>query len=117
MGNALEEVASAAEESAAEQRDVARRVRAIDRKRQRGWSWVRILDDEPSPGVLELVRKSARGAAAAASGLVHLVAVGLSEEGESRRRIGHRFGMSHQRISAVLNGDRRSATSASTGDE
>ena len=36
------------------------------------------------------------------------LALGLSEEGESRRQIGGRLGVTHQRVSAMLNGEPRS---------
>lgn len=36
--------------------------------------------------------------------LGRVLALGLSEEGESRRQIGRRLGVSHQRVSAILTG-------------
>lgn len=47
METALEQIATAAEEIADVQRRViARRARAMQRQRDRGWSWASILDRE-----------------------------------------------------------------------
>jgi hypothetical protein len=50
MSTALELVAIAADNVAADQRDVARRARAMQRQRDRGWSWAKVLDRERSQG-------------------------------------------------------------------
>lgn len=105
MGSVLEEVAAAADEVADDQRQVARRARAMQRRRDSGWSWARILDREPEPGILELSRHSARRLSEAVGRLAQALASGLSTEGESRRQIGRRLAVSHQRITAMLNGD------------
>lgn len=108
MGSALEEVAAAADEVADDQRRVARRARAMQRERDRGRSWASILDREARPGPLELLRRS-RGLLGEATGrLARILAAGLSAEGESRRQIGGRLGVTHQRVSAMLNGEHRS---------
>lgn len=60
MSTALELVATAADDVAADQRRVARRARAMQRLRDRGWSWAKVLDREAEPGLLELLRSSAR---------------------------------------------------------
>lgn len=106
MSAALEELADAADEVAAEQRMVARKARSMQRLRDRGWSWTRILDAENAPGLLEMLRRSATRLAGMTSGLAKTLAAGLRAEGQSRRQIGGRLGVSHQRISAMLNGDR-----------
>lgn len=61
MSTVLETVAVAADEVADDQRRVARRARAMQRQRDRGWSWVRILDREEEPGLLGLLRGSVNG--------------------------------------------------------
>jgi hypothetical protein len=107
MGSALEEVAAVADEVADDQRQVARRARAMQRQRDRGWSWGRILDREAAPTLLELLRRSGRRATGAAGRFAQTLALGLSNEGETRRQIGGRLGVTHQRVSAMLNGGRR----------
>ncbi|MEW6473977.1 MAG: hypothetical protein AB1679_17135 [Actinomycetota bacterium] len=107
MDSTLEEVAAAADEVADDQRRVARRARTMQRQRDRGWSWASILDREAMPGLLELLRRSARRLTGATARLGRTLAVGLSEEGESRRRVGRRLGVTHQRVSAMLKGEHR----------
>lgn len=107
MASPLGEVADAAEEVAREEREVARRARQMQRKRDRGWSWRRILDEEPSPGVIELLRRSARRANEAKASLTTLLARELSREGLSRRQIASRLQVTHQRVTALLNGSRQ----------
>jgi hypothetical protein len=105
MGSVLDEVAAAADEVADSQRRVARRARTMQRRRDSGWSWARILDWEPEPGILELSRHSARRLSDAVGRLAQALASGLSAEGESRRQIGRRLTVSHQRVTAMLKGN------------
>src|SRR5581483_1130125 len=107
MDSVLEEVAAAADEVADDQRRVARRARAMQRQRDRGWPWTAILDREPVPGMIELLRRSGRRLSGATARLGRALARGLSEEGESRRQVGRRIGVTHQRVSAMLKGEHR----------
>ena len=107
MSTALEAVAMAADDVADDQRRVARRARTMQRLRDRGWSWAKVLDREAEPRLLELLRSSARRVAESIGRLTHALARGLSGEGESRRQIAQRLGVTHQRISAILGLDRR----------
>ena len=104
MASALEEVAATADAVADEQRQAARRARAMQRQRDRGWSWARILDQEGEPGLLGLLRGSGRRLSEATRRLAHTVATELRAEGESSRRVARRLGVSHQRISRMLGG-------------
>jgi hypothetical protein len=106
MGSALEDVADAADAVADDQRTVARQARSMQRLRDCGWTWSQILDREGSPGLLTVLRGSARTLSAALGRLAHTVAQGLATEGESRRQIAQRLGVTHQRVSAMLNGNR-----------
>jgi transcriptional regulator with XRE-family HTH domain len=105
----LEGVAAAADEVADEQRQVAEQARSMQRRRDRGVSWARILDEEPSPTLLARLRHSGRRLTEAAGRASRTLIAGLSVEGESRRQIARRLGVSHQRISAILNHTRRSS--------
>jgi hypothetical protein len=109
MSTALEMVATAADDVATDQRRIARLARSMQRQRDRGWSWAKVLDREAEPGLLELLRSSARRLAESAAQLAQALARGLAGEGESRRQIARRLGVTHQRISAMLQQDRRSA--------
>lgn len=112
MSAALEDVAAAAEEVAAEQRQVARRARAMQRQRDRGWSWAQILDREEPPPILEMLRASGRHLSGATRRLAQTLAGGLSAEGASRRQIARRLAVTHQRVSAILNGQGRNDAAA-----
>ena len=107
MRSALEDIAAAADVVADDQRLVARRARQMQAQRDRGWSWAKILERESAPGLLELLRRSARRLAGATSRFAGLLASQLSDEGESRRQIGRRLGVTHQRVTAMLNGGTR----------
>jgi DNA-binding NarL/FixJ family response regulator len=104
----LEGVAEAADEVADEQRHVAQQARSMQRRRDRGVPWARILDEEPSPTLLARLRRSGKRLTEAASRASRTLVGGLMLEGESRRQIARRLGVSHQRVSAILNHTRRS---------
>jgi hypothetical protein len=107
MTSALEELTAVADEAANDQRRVARRARAMQRQRDKGCSWGQILDGEPSPGLLELLRRSGRRLSEATGRFAQTLATGLTAEGEPRRQVGRRLSLTHQRVSAMLNGKRR----------
>jgi hypothetical protein len=69
--------------------------------------WGRILDREAVPGLLELLRRSGRRLTEATGRFGHALAQGLTREGESRRQVGRRLVIIHQRVSAMLKGERR----------
>ena len=106
MRTVLEDVASAADDIADDQRLVARRARQMQRRRDAGWSWAQILDWEPEPKILDLLRRSGRRLSEALGALAQAMASGLSSEGESRRQVGRRLAVSHQRVTTMLKGDR-----------
>lgn len=105
MTNVLEQVADDADQVADDQRKVARRARAMQRQRDRGWSWQRILERDGAD-VLGLLRHGAKRLTSATGHLGAVLARGLAAEGESRRRIASRLGVTHQRVSALLRSDR-----------
>jgi DNA-binding NarL/FixJ family response regulator len=113
MDSSLEGVAAAADEVADEQRQVARQARSMQQRRDRGVSWARILDEQPSPTFLVRLRQSCRRLIDATGRASRTLVAGLIVEGESRRKIARRLGVSHQRVSAMLNSDRRSDHSGS----
>ena len=116
MDAALDEVAAAAEEVAADQRMIARRARVMQRQRADGWSWSKILDGDGEPPLIELLRRSGRRLGEAAGRFAQTMASGLSAEGESRRQIARRLHVTHQRVSAMLKGHRPLRTSDPTSD-
>jgi len=102
MSGSLDGVADAAEALAGHQLDIARPARRMQRERDRGWSWKRVLDSKAPPGVVELARRSARHSARLVASLGVVIASGLSSEGLSRRQIAQRVAVRHQRVSAIL---------------
>ena len=109
MDASLEDVAAAADEVADEQRKVARQARSMQRRRDRGEPWAAVLDEQPSPTLLERLRRSARKLTEAVGAASHILAAGLVVEGQSHRQIARRLGVSHQRISAMLSNERHSS--------
>jgi hypothetical protein len=105
MTAVLEEIASEADAVADEQRELARGIRTMQRRRDRGWSWARILGDEHPGHLLELARDSSRRLLALTARLARTIASGLADEGETRRGIAARLGVTHQRVSAILRAD------------
>lgn len=102
MDSILEEVAVAADEVTADQREVARRARVMQRQRARGWSWGKTLDSQAAPGVVSLLRRSRRRLAAAAAALTAALVSGLRAEGDSHGRIAARLGVTRQRVTTLL---------------
>lgn len=107
MTRPLQELAESAEENARDQQRIARKARRLDREREKGTAWSTILDRDRRPGLLELLAASARRVATMTNDFRRAVAGALSKEGSSTRQIARRFGVSHQRISAMLRGDGR----------
>lgn len=103
VSSALDEVADAADQVADDQRQVARLARAMQRRRDRGWSWARVVDHEDAGGVFGLLRRSGRRLGAASAKFTRAIARELHADGESYRKIARRLGVSHQRVSAMLN--------------
>ena len=110
-GDSLEQVAEIADRVAVDQRAVARQARTMQRQRERGWSWAQIMERQASPGIVERLRESRRLLAAATASLTSALASALTGEGETRRQIAGRLGVTHQRVTALLRharGSRRS---------
>jgi transcriptional regulator with XRE-family HTH domain len=100
--SSLEDVASAADAVADDQRRLARLARSLQQLRDRGSSWADILDRQDGAELLRLLRGSAQRLVATLGSLARTVAHSLAAEGHSRRQIGRRLGVSHQRVSALL---------------
>ena len=101
--SALTEVAEAADEIALDQQRLARRARSMKRQSELGRSWSQILQSERQPGLLVLMTRSARRLHEVSSRLRPALGQVLMHEGLSTRQIAKMFGVTHQRISAMLN--------------
>ncbi len=99
----LGDVAAAADQVAEDQKQVARMARTMQRQRDRGWSWAQILDRQRASGVVDLLRRSRHLITRTTTGLTVTLARQLSAEGETRREIARRLGITHQRVTTLLN--------------
>lgn len=99
---ALHQIAEAADETARDQQRVSRRARSMSRQRLLGWSWSKILERERQPGLLVLMDRSARRLNEVTGRFRTALAQALVVEGFSTRQIAKIFGVTHQRISAML---------------
>ena len=103
MAGALDQIAEAADETALDQQRLARRARTMSRQRRLGWSWSQILERERQPGLLILLSRSARRLHEVSGRFRPTLAKALGDEGLSTRQIAKTLGVTHQRISAMLN--------------
>ncbi|MGH9024175.1 MAG: hypothetical protein ACRDV9_13925 [Acidimicrobiia bacterium] len=103
LTRSLDEVAEAAEETALEQTRLARRARSMSRQRRLGRSWAEILQRERQPGILALLARGARRLQDVSGRFRYALGKALIEEGLSTRQVAKEFGVTHQRISAMLN--------------
>jgi hypothetical protein len=108
MATNLETIAAEADAVADDQRRVARDARTMQRRLERGWSWSRVLGDEQPVHILERARASSKRLVGLTGHLGLTIARALAGEGESRRRIASRLGVSHQRVTAMLRSRARS---------
>ncbi len=79
-----------------------RRARYIMQQRRRGRSYSEIVPGEDDPLVVQIMRENLRRLIAASSELQHAEAKALHEEGMTTGQIGRLFGVSQQRVSALL---------------
>lgn len=98
---ALQHVARAAEDAAEEQRDIARRARALSRARRRGATSVELVEAGAVSVIIAGIRANARRLSAAARHLQAAIVTALSRDGLTTREIGRLIGVSHQHVSAL----------------
>jgi predicted transcriptional regulator len=99
---ALKEVADAAEVTAEEQREVAAVSKGLSQDRGRGASWSDLTRGERFHRLLDLLGASSRRLVEVAGSFRRVLVAVLAAEGLTTRKIGERFGISHQRISSLL---------------
>lgn len=99
---AIREVAEAAETTAREQTRVAAIARRIADQRQAGVPWVAITQKGAIRALIDSLGAGAIRLRGAGAKLRRAWARGLLNEGLTTRQVGQRFGISHQRVSALL---------------
>ncbi len=104
---ALDDLGTAFQEGAQEERLLARRISQLRAGRAKGRSWADLLAREQRPGALELVARILRRLMDASGNLRRAVARGLRLEGATLPAIAAIFGVSHQRVSALLRRDQK----------
>jgi hypothetical protein len=102
MARVLDDVAEAADETALDQQRLARRARSMSRQRQFGSSWLQILERERQPGLIVLMERSVRRLHEVSGRFRPVLGRALIAEGLSTRQIARMFGVTRQRISAML---------------
>ncbi len=101
---ALEALAVALEENAAEEQLLAQRVREMAQSRRENPSWHAVLAVEDDPSTVQLMSR-VLGRLSLASGTVRRsLVLALRDEGVSIPAIARLFGVTHQRVSNLLRG-------------
>jgi hypothetical protein len=98
----LDGLADAAEDNARDERRLARRIRQFRDGRAEGRSWHDLFSAERRPGVLQLTSRILKRLAEGSGSLRRVLANGLRMEGATMAAIAALFGVSHQRVSALL---------------
>jgi hypothetical protein len=100
--DALADLAGMMEDNARDDRALARRIRQLHAGRSHGRSWHDLLAGGPAPEALSLVDRILGRVTEGSGALRRAVARGLRMEGATVPRIAEMFGVSHQRVSALL---------------
>jgi hypothetical protein len=88
------------------------RLKVIAREREAGRSWRQITEGEPRPLLVETVSSALERLAVAGSAFRRAEARALHHEGLSMERVAGLFGVTRQRVSALLRDRERGADSA-----
>ncbi len=99
---ALEGLARALEENAAEERLLAARIRELGAARAGGTDWLTLLRAEPTPGTVPLLSSVLARLSSASGQLRRSLVLALRQEGVTIPVIAQLFGVTHQRVSNLL---------------
>ncbi|GAC1517622.1 MAG: hypothetical protein NVS1B12_04330 [Acidimicrobiales bacterium] len=99
----LTDLSAAIDQNANDEKLLARRIRGLADAHAAGASWSSALADEPSPGALTLSARILSRFSTASGALRRGLAVALRREGMTVPAIASAFGVSHQRVSVLLN--------------
>jgi DNA-directed RNA polymerase specialized sigma subunit len=107
--SALEDLVAALEENIARNREAIKRARNIQRMRRQGRPYTEIVQVRDDRLIIELLRQNLDALYDAGSRLRRLEALALHTEGMTMEEIARIFGVSRQRISALIRDARTSA--------
>ncbi|MEA2715707.1 MAG: hypothetical protein QOI99_24, partial [Actinomycetota bacterium] len=99
---ALDGMTAAVQENIKDERVLVRRLGRLRDGRARGATWQDLLTRETRPGALGLATQILRRLTGAAGRFRRALAAGLRAEGATIPAIATLFGVSHQRVSALL---------------
>jgi CRP-like cAMP-binding protein len=102
----LDSLARSIDDNARDERLLARRIRRLSACRAKGRSWQQVMSDEPNPSTLELASGVLNRFTRLSGELRRTLARSLRAQGVSIAAIAEQFGVSRQRVSALLHRDR-----------
>ena len=98
----LDGLADAVDDNARDERRLARSIRRLRVGRAAGRTWHDLISGEREPGVLKLAARILTRLTETSGSLRRVIASGLRLEGATIAAIAALFGVSHQRVSALL---------------
>ena len=101
----LDEVVRALTENSERATRAMERAEQIRLRRQRGMSYLEIADDGYGPMLIKLVTENLQNLVDVGSRLRRAHARALYADGATLQQIGELYGVSHQRISAIIHSD------------
>jgi predicted transcriptional regulator len=101
---ALDAVAEAAEENEQASKDIRKRAEQLQKERARGKPWREIIEKEERPRLVEMLSSAIALLTFSGSRLRRAQASELHSNGQSMDTIARLFGVSRQRIAAILRG-------------
>jgi hypothetical protein len=104
--HALTSLSETATEGANQLHAIDADISAMKEQRKRGWSWSRVISAADSPNPLSIVARIASDLSRANGALRRALARALRDEGTQLTEIARLFGVTRQRVSALLRPDR-----------
>ncbi len=99
---ALSDLDDALDANIARARRMKKRIAQIQRERAKGTSYRAIVESERSPLIVQLLRESGQALDDAGARVRRTEALALHEEGMTMEQIAETFGVTRQRVSALL---------------
>ena len=107
---ALEQLETALEDNIERARKMKRRIAYIQRKRNSGAPYREIVDAEAPPPIVQLLSESSQTLDEHGARVRRTEALALHDEGMTMEQIAQTFGVTRQRVSALLRDARRNGS-------